>query len=98
MEEGGDDARGDCAQIDFSPAEPEVEEGVADTAIRSWLSAYRVCPSAGIVARYGCGQPNHGRGIFGFHQMPDESISPSDRRARTMHLFCRYRGAHSVLV
>jgi hypothetical protein len=48
----------------------KAEEVVAD-------AANCVRPSSGIVDRYGRGQPNHGCGIFGIHQMPDESISPS---------------------
>jgi hypothetical protein len=38
LEEGGDDASGDRAEIDFSPVESEVEEGVADAAIHPWHS------------------------------------------------------------
>ena len=62
------------------------------------LLAYRVRRTSGIVDRYERDQLDHGCGIFGIHQVPDESVSPGDRRACTKRLFCRYRGAHRVLV
>ena len=62
------------------------------------LLAYCVRQTSGIVDRYEREQLDHGCDIFGIHKVPDESASPGDRRACTKRLFCRYRGAHRVLV
>ena len=47
------------------------------------LLAYRARRNFGTIDCYGREQPNHGRGIFRIPQMPNESASPGDRRART---------------
>src|SRR5260370_3086960 len=62
------------------------------------LLGYRVRRTSGIVGYSGRERPNHGCSNFGIHQLPDESVSIGDRRACTRRLFCRYGGAHSVLV
>ena len=59
---------------------------------------YRARRNSGTIDCYGHEQPNHSCGIFRIPEMPDESASPGDRRARTGHLLRRHRGAHIVHV